>query len=470
MLSRMEHDSIGALNVPAEAYYGVQSMRAATNFQITHRPLHPVLIDSIVMVKKAAAITNEKSGKLNQQIAQAIIKACDEILDGNLRDQFIVDAIQGGAGTSANMNANEVIANRAIEILGGTKGDYSIVHPNDHVNMSQSTNDVIPTAGKITVLKLLPQTIKELEKLEKAMEEKEAEFDDILKMGRTQLQDAVPMRLGQSFGAFAHVLKRDIKRLKNVMDEMKVLNIGATAIGTAINVDPYYLANISYELSKVAGISLKQADDLIDATQNLDGFVSVSGVLKTCAVDISKISNDLRLMSSGPRTGLSEINLPARQNGSSIMPGKINPVIPEVVSQVAYMIIGHDYTITMAAEAGQLELNAFEPVLFHHLFESIDTLKEAAATLTKHCITGITANKGQCEEYIEKSVGISTALCPYIGYAKSAEIAKKSLKTGVPVKELVLEEGFLQEEELKEILKPEKMTQPMREKVMKAVS
>lgn len=408
--------------------------------------------------------------KLDQQIAQAIIQACDEILDGNLRDQFIVDAIQGGAGTSANMNANEVIANRAIEILGGTKGDYSIVHPNDHVNMSQSTNDVIPTAGKITVLKLLPQTIKELEKLEKAMKEKEAEFDDILKMGRTQLQDAVPMRLGQSFGAFAHVLKRDIKRLKNVMDEMKVLNIGATAIGTAINVDPYYLANISYELSKVAGISLKQADDLIDATQNLDGFVSVSGVLKTCAVDISKISNDLRLMSSGPRTGLSEINLPARQNGSSIMPGKINPVIPEVVSQVADLIIGHDYTITMAAEAGQLELNAFEPVLFHHLFESIDTLKEAAATLTKHCITGITANKGQCEEYIEKSVGISTALCPYIGYAKSAEIAKKSLKTGISVKELVLEEGLLKEEELKEILKPEKMTQPMREKVMKAVS
>ena len=470
MLSRMEHDSIGVLNVPAEAYYGVQSMRAATNFQITHRPLHPVLIDSIVMVKKAAAITNEKSGKLDQQIAQAIIQACDEILDGNLRDQFIVDAIQGGAGTSANMNANEVIANRAIEILGGTKGDYSIVHPNDHVNMSQSTNDVIPTAGKITALKLLPQTIKELEKLEKAMEEKEAEFDDILKMGRTQLQDAVPMRLGQSFGAFAHVLKRDIKRLKNVMEEMKVLNIGATAIGTAINVDPYYLANISYELSKVAGISLKQAEDLIDATQNLDGFVSVSRVLKTCAVDISKISNDLRLMSSGPRTGLSEINLPARQNGSSIMPGKINPVIPEVVSQVAYLIIGHDYTITMAAEAGQLELNAFEPVLFHHLFESIDTLKEAAATLTKHCITGITANKGQCEEYIEKSVGISTALCPYIGYAKSAEIAKKSLKTGISVKELVLEEGLLKEEELKEILKPEKMTQPMREKVMKAVS
>lgn len=470
MLSRMEHDSIGALNVPAEAYYGVQSMRAATNFQITHRPLHPALINGIVMVKKAAAITNEASGKLDSKIAQAIIKACDEILAGQFRDQFIVDAIQGGAGTSANMNANEVIANRAIEILGGTKGDYSIVHPNDHVNMSQSTNDVIPTAGKLTVLKILPKTITELEKLEKAMEEKETEFDDILKMGRTQLQDAVPMRLGQSFGAFAHVLKRDIKRLKNVMEEMKVLNIGATAIGTAINVEPYYLGNIAYELSKVSGVSLKQADDLFDATQNLDGFVSVSGALKTCAVNISKISNDLRLMSSGPRTGLSEINLPARQNGSSIMPGKINPVIPEVVSQVAYLIIGHDCTITMAAEAGQLELNAFEPVLFHHLFESIDTLKEAAMTLTKHCITGITANKEQCEEYIEKSVGISTALCPYIGYAKSAEIAKKSLKTGVSVKQLVLEEGLLEEEELKEILKPEKMTEPAREKEMKAVS
>ena len=467
---RVEKDSIGTKDVPENVYYGVQSLRAAENFHITGLNMHPEIINSLAYIKKAAAITNCEAGLLDKRRTQAIVQACDEILDGNLRDQFIVDAILGGAGTSANMNANEVIANRAIEILGGTKGDYSIVHPNDHVNMSQSTNDVIPTAGKITVLKLLPQTIKELEKLEKAMEEKEAEFDDILKMGRTQLQDAVPMRLGQSFGAFAHVLKRDIKRLKNVMDEMKVLNIGATAIGTAINVDPYYLANISYELSKVAGISLKQADDLIDATQNLDGFVSVSGVLKTCAVDISKISNDLRLMSSGPRTGLSEINLPARQNGSSIMPGKINPVIPEVVSQVAYLIIGHDYTITMAAEAGQLELNAFEPVLFHHLFESIDTLKEAAATLTKHCITGITANKGQCEEYIEKSVGISTALCPYIGYAKSAEIAKKSLKTGISVKELVLEEGLLKEEELKEILKPEKMTQPMREKVMKAVS
>ena len=425
---RVEKDSIGTKDVPENVYYGVQSLRAAENFHITGLNMHPEIINSLAYIKKAAAITNCEAGLLDKRRTQAIVQACDEILEGKFREDFIVDPIQGGAGTSLNMNANEVIANRAIEILGGKKGDYSVVNPNDHVNCGQSTNDVIPTAGKMTSLRLLKKLKKQLLRLHSALEQKADEFDSVIKMGRTQLQDAVPMRLGQSFGAFAHVLKRDIKRLKNVMDEMKVLNIGATAIGTAINVAPYYLANISYELSKVAGISLKQADDLIDATQNLDGFVSVSGVLKTCAVDISKISNDLRLMSSGPRTGLSEINLPARQNGSSIMPGKINPVIPEVVSQVAYLIIGHDYTITMAAEAGQ------------------------------------------CEEYIEKSVGISTALCPYIGYAKSAEIAKKSLKTGISVKELVLEEGLLKEEELKEILKPEKMTQPMREKVMKAVS
>lgn len=465
MEKRVEHDSMGEVLVPVDAYWGAQTQRSFENFQISTEKIPMEIIRAFAILKSAAAITNNRLGKLDDERCRLITTVCEEILDGKLNDHFPLSVWQTGSGTQSNMNVNEVIANRGNEIAG-----IKLLHPNDHVNMSQSTNDVIPTAGKITVLKLLPQTIKELEKLEKAMEEKEAEFDDILKMGRTQLQDAVPMRLGQSFGAFAHVLKRDIKRLKNVMDEMKVLNIGATAIGTAINVDSYYLSNISYELSKVTEISLKQADDLIDATQNLDGFVSVSGVLKTCAVDISKISNDLRLMSSGPRTGLSEINLPARQNGSSIMPGKINPVIPEVVSQVAYLIIGHDYTITMAAEAGQLELNAFEPVLFHHLFESIDTLKEAAATLTKHCITGITANKEQCEEYIEKSVGISTALCPYIGYAKSAEIAKKSLKTGISVKDLVLQEGLLKEEELKEILKPEKMTQPARENVMKAVS
>ena len=458
MLSRMEHDSIGALNVPAEAYYGVQSMRAATNFQITHRPLHPVLIDSIVMVKKAAAITNEKSGKLDQPIAQAIIKACDEILDGNLRDQFIVDAIQGGAGTSANMNANEVIANRAIEILGGTKGDYSIVHPNDHVNMAQSTNDIIPSAGKLTAITLLTGAIKELERLYEALMDKAEEFDPVLKMGRTQLQDAVPMRLGQSFHAYASVLHRDILRLEDAIHTLEMLNMGGTAIGSSINVSPLYLKNICKNLNKITKGNFYLADDLFDATQNLDGFVSVSGVLKTCAVNLSKMCNDLRLLSSGPKTGIGEINLPARQNGSSIMPGKINPVIPEVVSQVAFNIIGHDYTITMAAEAGQLELNAFEPVIFYTLFESIETLGHAAQTLTDNCILGITANKKHCKDLVNVSAGIATALCPSIGYTASAALAKKSLKMNVPVRELAIKEGYVTEEEADRLLDPYTMT------------
>ena len=442
MLTRMESDSIGTLNVPKEAYYGVQSMRAAENFQITHQPMHPVFIDCIVNIKKAAAITNRKAGKLSVEIETAIVTACDEILKGMFRDQFIVDAIQGGAGTSANMNVNEVIANRAIELLGGEKGDYSIVHPNDHVNMSQSTNDVIPTAGKLTILKILPGTIDWLRRLKDILLIKATEFDDVVKMGRTQLQDAVPMKLGQSFHAYASVVERDIHRLESAMEEMKTVNLGGTAIGTAINVDSYYLSNIIYQLNVITGMTLRQSEDLVDATQNLDGFVTVSNALKTCAVNLSKIANDLRLLSSGPKTGIAEIQLPARQNGSSIMPGKVNPVIPEVVSQVAYLIIGHDCTITMAAEAGQLELNAFEPVLFYHLFESVDTLGEAVKTFVEHCIVGITANKKQCRKYVEASVGISTALCPYIGYKKAAEIAKKSLKTNKTDSEQVLESGL----------------------------
>lgn len=460
MLTRMESDSIGTLNVPKEAYYGVQSMRAAENFQITHQPMHPVFIDCIVNIKKAAAITNRKAGKLSVEIETAIVTACDEILKGMFRDQFIVDAIQGGAGTSANMNVNEVIANRAIELLGGEKGDYIIVHPNDHANMSQSTNDIIPTAGKLTILKILPGTIDWLRRLKDILLIKATEFDDVVKMGRTQLQDAVPMKLGQSFHAYASVVERDIHRLESAMEEMKTVNLGGTAIGTAINVDSYYLSNIIYQLNVITGMTLRQSEDLVDATQNLDGFVTVSNALKTCAVNLSKIANDLRLLSSGPKTGIAEIQLPARQNGSSIMPGKVNPVIPEVVSQVAYLIIGHDCTITMAAEAGQLELNAFEPVLFYHLFESVDTLGEAVKTFVEHCIVGITANKKQCRKYVEASVGISTALCPYIGYKKAAEIAKKSLKTNKTVSELVLESGLIEKNQLIQILKPENMTEP----------
>lgn len=456
---RLENDSIGNMNVPDDAYYGVQSLRANKNFHITGRKMNENLIVSLCEIKKAAAITNMESKNLDENIGNAIIQACNEIIKGELHNQFIVDPIQGGAGTSANMNANEVIANRAIEFLNGNKGDYSIVHPNDHVNMCQSTNDVFPTAGKLTILKLMPKAIKELKRLERALTSKAIQFDNIIKMGRTQLQDAVPIRLGQCFNAYASVIKRDIIRLTKVQDEIRVINIGGTAVGTSINVSEYYLNNISRTLQAVTNERLIQADDLIDATQNLDSFVSVSSTLKTCAVDLSKIANDLRLLSSGPKTGFGEINLPPMQNGSSIMPGKINPVIPEVVSQVAFNIIGNDATITMAAEAGQLELNAFEPVLFYNIFESIETLTGAVKTFTDNCILGITANDKRCEDLVNSSVGIVTALCPYIGYKKSSEIAKKSLKTNVPVKELILKEGLIDEKDIDRILDPYKLTE-----------
>lgn len=460
MDTRIEADSIGSMKVPAEAYYGVQSLRAKNNFHITNKRIHPELIVSLAEIKKAAAITNRDAGKLNTTIANAIIYACDEIISGKFHDEFIVDPIQGGAGTSANMNANEVIANRAIELLGGNKGDYGIVHPNDHVNMAQSTNDVFPTAGKLTILKMLPEAASELQRLYNALQAKSLEFDSIIKMGRTQLQDAVPIRLGQSFHAYASVIKRDINRLNKAEKEMLTLNMGATAIGTCINASSEYINSITYNLQKVTGFNVVQSDDLIDATQNLDGFVSVSGILKTCAVNLSKMANDLRLLSSGPKTGIGEINLPSKQNGSSIMPGKINPVIPEVVSQVAFNIIGNDFTITMAAEAGQLELNAFEPVLFYNLFESIETLKNAVKTFVDNCIAGITANKQRCLELLNSSVGMVTALCPYIGYKKSADIAKKALKTGIPVKKIILKEKILTPNELEQILDPISMTQP----------
>lgn len=371
-----------------------------------------------------------------------------------------MDPIQGGAGTSANMNINEVVANRAIEILGGEKGNYDIVNPNDHVNMCQSTNDVFPTAGKITAIKMIHQVILQLERLYNALIAKSFAFENILKIGRTQLQDAVPVRLGQCFNAYATMVSRDIDRLIKSLDEMKTVNLGATAIGTSINAPLSYVKNIVPTLKTVVNLDLKQARDLIDATQNIDCFVAVSGILKTCAVNLSKMCNDLRLLSSGPKTGIGEINLPAKQNGSSIMPGKINPVIPEVVSQVAFNVIGNDLTITMAAEAGQLELNAFEPILFYNLFESLETLSHAISTLVDNCIIGITANEDHCLELLEESVGIATALCPYIGYKKSAEIAKSSLKTGIPIRKLVLKNGILTKEKLDSILNPATMTNP----------
>lgn len=460
MITRLESDSIGTMEVPQKAYYGVQTLRAKNNFRITGRPLHPEFIRNLARIKKAAAFTNMSAHVLDETVGQAIVRACDEIISGKLHSQFIVDAIQGGAGTSANMNANEVIANRAIELLGGQKGDYSIVHPNDHVNMAQSTNDVIPSAGKLTILGLLPGLLDELERLQKALRQKAIEFDDVVKMGRTQLQDAVPIRMGQSFEAYAAVIGRDIRRIRGLEEELKQLNIGATAVGTAINVNPVYLFHIIRNLNVVCETDCVQADDLFDATQNLDSFVHTSAALRVCAVNLSKICNDLRLLSSGPKAGLGEINLPPKQNGSSIMPGKINPVIPEVVSQVAFNVIGNDVAVTMAAEAGQLELNAFEPVIFYKIFESIDTMTGAVETLIDNCILGITANREHCKELVESSAALATALCPVLGYKKSADIAKQSMTTGVSVRKIVLDEKLMTEAQLDLCLNLKDMTKP----------
>ena len=457
---RIEADSIGTKDFPENVYYGVQSLRAAENFHITGLNMHPEIINSLAYIKKACAITNCEVGLLDKKIANAIVQACDEIIAGKFHDDFIVDPIQGGAGTSLNMNANEVIANRAIEILGGEKGDYDIVHPNDHVNYGQSTNDVIPTAGKITSLRLLKNLKSELLRLHDTLEKKAEEFDHVIKMGRTQMQDAVPIRLGQEFRAYSVAIMRDIRRMDLAMNEMRTVNMGGTAVGTGINADETYLKRIVPNLSEVANMELVQAFDLIDSTQNLDSFVSVSGAVKACAVTLSKIANDLRLMSSGPRAGFGEINLPARQNGSSIMPGKVNPVIPEVVNQVAFNIIGNDVTITMAAEGGQLELNAFEPIIFYCMFQSIDTLAYAVQTFIDNCVSGITANEERCRSLVENSVGIVTAICPHVGYKKSAEIAKKALATGQPVRNLILQENLMTAEELDSILDPVHMTEP----------
>lgn len=455
---RIERDMVGSHEIPEGAYYGLQSLRAAENFKITGTGLIPEFIESMAEIKKAAARTNCEIGKLDAARADAIIRACDEVLSGKLRDQFITDAVQGGAGTSANMNMNEVIANRAIEIMGGQKGDYTVIHPNDHVNMAQSTNDVIPTAGKMTVIKLIRGAIAQTKRLIDALTAKEKEFDHILKMGRTQMQDAVPIRLGQEFGAYRSVIQRSYDRLLTIPEELMYVNMGGTAIGTCINADPNYVKRIVPELAEISGLNLKSAPNLIDATQNLDGFVSVSATLKTVAINLSKIANDLRIMSSGPRTGFHEINLPPRQNGSSIMPGKVNPVIPEVVSQVAFSIVGNDMCIGMAAEAGQLELNAFEPVIFYKLFESIRMLTGAVQTFVDNCVAGITANEAHCEDLVNHSIGIITALCPYIGYTAAADIAKSAMRKNISVREELVERKIMKPEDIEKYMDPYAMT------------
>ena len=457
---RIEKDSVGEKEIPVDAYYGVHSLRAMENFPITGLKLHKEMIIAISQIKKACAMTNYNVGLLDKVKCDAIIEACDELILGNYHEQFIVDPIQGGAGTSTNMNANEVIANIALEKLGHKKGSYHIINPNDDVNMGQSTNDVYPSCGKLATLKLIIKSIHALEELNYSLEIKANEFKDIIKMGRTQLEDAVPISLGQEFHSYSSAIKRDIKRFKKSLEEIEVLNLGGTAIGTGLNAHIDYVKEVVPTLKEIIGIDVVQAEDLIDGTQNLDCYVLISGIIKSCAVNLSKMCNDLRIMNSGPRTGIGEINLPPRQNGSSIMPGKINPVIPEVVNQIAFNIIGNDTTITLAAEGGQLELNAFEPIIFYNLFESLDTLTNGINTLNENCIKGIKANKEECIHLLEHSVGMITAVTPYIGYEKAAQIAKEALANNVSIRSLILKDKLIPEEKLDKILDPSKMISP----------
>lgn len=455
---REEKDTFGVKNIDASVYYGIQTVRAVENFPITGYLLNTELIRALGMVKLASAQANLDTGKLDVRIASAIVKASGEIIDGNLHDQFIVDPIQGGAGTSINMNANEVIANRALELLDFEKGNYAVISPNSHVNMSQSTNDVFPTAIHLASLHLIDQLLNRIEELVTAFEEKAEEFDHVIKMGRTHLQDAIPIRLGQEFGAYARVIKRDIKRIEATRDNLLFVNLGATAVGTGLNADPDYVQRAMYHLERISHYPICIADHLVDGTQNTDCYTEISATLKICMTNVSKIANDLRLMASGPRAGLNEINLPPRQPGSSIMPGKVNPVIPEMINQIAFQVIGNDQTITLASEAGQLELNVMEPVLVFNLLQSLSIMERGLKIFTQNCIVGITANEAQMQEYVDQSIGIVTAINPHIGYERSSEIAKEALLTGKSVKTLCVERGVLQLEELEQILNPFHMT------------
>lgn len=460
MTYRLEKDSIGEGQVPSESYYGIHTQRGRDNFPITGHHLHQEMVRALAIIKKACAIANHEAGILEEYKKDAIVKACDEIDDGKWFDQFVTDPIQGGAGTTANMNANEVIANRANEILGAPLGSYQYIHPNDDVNMGQSTNDVFPTAGKICAINLMDKTVYELGLLYDVLMEKAKEFDNVLKMGRTQLQDAVPIRLGQEFHAYASAIQRDIERMNRSKYKLRFINMGASAIGTGINVDRTYFERIIPILSDLTGIDLVRSDDLIDGTNNVDNLVEVSGNLKTSAVNLSKMASDLRLLSSGPKTMVADIILPAKQAGSSIMPGKVNPVIPEVMNQIAYRIIGNDMTITMCGESGQLELNAFEPVLFYALYESLEIMANGVMTLRENCIRGIRANHKMLDRDVRESVGIVTALVPHLGYTTTSEIAKESLERDIPVRDLIIEKNLLSIEMLDEILDPKAMTQP----------
>jgi aspartate ammonia-lyase len=459
---RVEHDLLGERQVPTGAYFGIHTLRAFENFPISGNSIsiYPDLIRALACIKQAAALANHELGLLDRDRADAIVKACEQIRDGDLHEHFVVDVIQGGAGTSTNMNANEVIANRALEHLGHSRGQYEYLHPNEHVNMSQSTNDVYPSALKVAAYFGIFRLIDAMAILRLAFAAKAEEFKDVLKIGRTQLQDAVPMTLGQEFSTYAVMVGEDEERLKEAALLIREINLGATAIGTGLNAHPDYAGLVCSRLTDLTGIALLTAPNLVEATQDCGSFVQLSGVLKRVAVKLSKVCNDLRLLASGPRAGLGEINLPAMQAGSSIMPGKVNPVIPEVVNQIAFEVIGNDVTVTFAAEAGQLQLNAFEPIIAHSLFKSVTHLRNGCLTLAERCVNGITANRDRLRSLVEQSIGVVTALNPYIGYANATEVAQEALATGKSVYELVLEKKLLPKEQLDAILRPQVLTQP----------
>jgi aspartate ammonia-lyase len=460
--TRTEHDLLGEREVPHDALYGVQTLRALENFPITGMPLRefPALVEALAAVKEAAALANAELGLMPRATADLIVRSCAEIRAGRHHEHFLVDMIQGGAGTSTNMNANEVIANRALELSGHERGEYQFVHPNNHVNLSQSTNDVYPTAVKLALHAVIEHLRDAMKDLAAAFLAKGDEFAPFIKMGRTQLQDAVPMTLGQEFTAFGHTILEDVERLGEAQALIREINMGATAIGTGINAPQGYAESVRAHLSRITGLNLITAPDLVEATADTGSFVQLSGVLKRCSVKLSKICNDLRLLSSGPRAGLGEINLPAMQPGSSIMPGKVNPVIPEVVNQVCFDVIGGDITVTMAAEAGQLQLNVFEPVIAYRLLGGISALTNACVVLRERCVNGVTANPDRMRQFVEHSIGIVTALVPVIGYETSTDIARDALATGRGVYELVMERGLLTREQLDQALNPEAMTAP----------
>ena len=454
---RIEHDIIGEMHIPQDVYYGIHSVRAAENFPITGQRLQRDMIVSIAWIKKACARANLAAGTIRQEVSRAIEQACDEIIAGRLHDQFIVDPIQGGAGTSTNMNANEVIANCAIEILGGKKGDYTLVNPNDDVNCGQSTNDVYPSCGKMTLHTFALRLLPELQRLIDAMDDKAHEFDTVVKMGRTQLQDAVPIRLGQEFAAYAAVLRREYRRIDRAREEQLLLNLGGTAVGTGINAAPDFVRSVVPILAEMTGIPFAQSDNLIDATQNLDCYVTLSSALKSCGVSLSKICNDLRLMSSGPRDGLGEINLPARQNGSSIMPGKVNPTQCEAVTMVAVQVMGNDVAVGMAASQGNFELNVFMPVCIYNFLQSARLLAESIESFNDRCAFGIRANREKMAHNLHNSLMLVTALNPYIGYENAAKTAKKAYKENISLKEACVALGFLTAEKFDEVFHPEQM-------------